>query len=524
MNTTESDLPSFLHPSAAKIRPDLDLMADLLAGTRQMQAKARERAYIRKWDKEPEVVYDIRRQCETVFEGLGRTLSAATGMLFARPPQVAWNQSETAMEEQWQNLDGQGTAGVVLAKRFSEMALRDGLAVLLVDHPAPPEGIAITRANEISLGLRPIWALYGRRQVLSWRSEVIGGALTITQIVLKEAETEPVGAFGVREVSKYRVLRLVPIAGDATSDTTYMAVWELWRETDEQGQGGFAREAQGVFRNRGTPLTEGATLGTLPIAVAYTGRTDSPLSASIPLLGVAWANLSHWRTSTDLAFARMIAAYAQPVVTGELMPSQGLNGAQMPGKIELGPLVAIQLATGGKFTWAAPPTEAFAGLERGAAEKLDQMGAMGASFLIQPHTRGVQTAEAKRLDATAENSTLATAAQGIEDALNGGLELHAWYLGIEKAGAPVITINKDFDSVAIDAPTMVAYVTAVQNAGLPPRILLQAWQQGGRLPADTDLDQLEAEMMANAQTQADAAALAAAEAAKATPPVPPPAP
>ena len=495
MNTTDPALPSYVRSEVYAYRDDLDLVSDLLAGTRRMWNQSWTKKYIRKWADEDQKVYEIRRQCETVFEGLGRVLSACVGMLFARVPQMEWNASESAMTGHYANLDAMGTAGPVLCKRFADKALAHGIACILVDHtPAP--GIPVTGGNERTLGLRPTWAIYERQQVLSWRTEVVYNAETLVQVVLEECRSVNDGKYGTKPVKRYRVLSLgVGESGER------VARWELWEETKEGGMGGFKRVGGDVFMN-----SVGETRSTLPFRVAYAGRTDAPMCATVPLLGVAYANLAHWRLSTALTFAREIACYAQGVVVGDLAKVPGPNGTSLPGRVKLGPLALVQLVgEGASFEWKAPPVDAFAPMERGIKEKLEQIGQMGMAFLVS-ETRAAETAEAKRLDATAENSTLATAGQAVEDAWNGALEDHAWYLGIERAGAPVVTINKDFDSVALDAQTMVAYVTAVRDAGLPPRLLLQAWQAGGRIPVDTDLDELEAEMMANA---------AAAEAQKA---------
>jgi hypothetical protein len=135
-------------------------------------------------------------------------------------------------------------------------------------------------------------------------------------------------------------------------------------------------------------------------------------------------------------------------------------------------------------------------------EKLRQIAALGVSFLTTD-TRAAETAEAKRLDAAAENATLATAAVGIEDAVNAALEIHAWYMGIEKAGAPMMTISKDYEDTTIQADIMTAYIKGVAEAGLPVRLLLQAWQKGSRIGPDEDLDSLEMEVMANLQALED---------------------
>ena len=123
------------------------------------------------------------------------------------------------------------------------------------------------------------------------------------------------------------------------------------------------------------------------------------------------------------------------------------------------------------------------------------MAAQGMSFLAKDK-RVQETAEAKRLDATAENASLATAAQGIDDAVNKALEYHAWFLGEDDGETPVFTLNRDFEATVMDSAVMLAYVGAVANAGFPPRLLLEAWKDGGRIAPEVDLEELEFEMMA----------------------------
>lgn len=505
---TDPTLPSYTRPELVASAADLTLVHDLLAGTRQMHEQSQARGYIRKWKDEDQSVYDIRRKIETVFEGLGRTISSATGMLFAKPPGVTWNASEAAMTELWANLDAAGTAGPVFVKRFSEAALRDGLGIILVDHtptPIDPETklpVVVHGGNEKTLGLRPTWAMYGRSQVINWKTAVINGKKTLTLMVFYECSDVDVGAFGIEKVHRFRELRLINGA----------AVWRLWELVGDDGsklEHFRLVGAPGVFMNK-----LGDVADFLPVAVAYTGRTDAPMTATIPLMGVAWANLSHWRQSTNLTFYREVAAFPQPKLTGTLAQTV-VGETVVPGTLRIGPMVAVHLSEPtATFEWAELQGSSMDQLEKGIQEKLSQMSKLGVAFL-QTDTRAAETAAAKRLDATAENSTLATAAQGIEDAGNHALEITAWYLGIEKAGAPVLTISRDYESTAMDPQTMVAYVTAVKEAGLPIRILLEAWLAGGRLPSDTDLDALEADMEAAAaakdeqqrQQAADALAL-----------------
>ncbi|HYF06482.1 MAG TPA: DUF4055 domain-containing protein [Acetobacteraceae bacterium] len=497
----DSALPNYARPEFTRVAPDLKLIEDELGGTRAMHDASE--TYIRKWSDEETDNYKFRRTCETFFEGLGRTLSAAVGMLFAKPPAVEWNRSRQPVEAHWANIDAEGTAGHVFVKRFAEAALRDGLALLMVDHPPAPAGVVVTAANEDELNLRPTWAFYPRAAVINWQTEVIDNVRTLTLLVLYEPATERDGEFGIRTLHRYRVLRLVPVEQDGTI-VARAAEWRLW---EMRGDGvrteDFVDMGSGTFRNRA-----GQVASRLPVAIGYTGRTDAPMVARPPLLGVAWANLSHWQLSTDLRFNTIVAGFAQPTLIGRLVSDDQTGAA--PPRLKIGPLVLVNIEQGGDFRWTEAPGSGLKQLAELVLEKLNQIAHLGVSFL-QRDTRAPETAEAKRLDAAAENATLATAAQGIEDAVNLGFELHAWYLGIDRAGAPVATLSRDYGDTALAADIMTAYVRGVADAGLPVRLLLEAWQQGGRIKADEDLEALEMEVMANQQAIADQKATEAAK-------------
>ena len=180
------------------------------------------------------------------------------------------------------------------------------------------------------------------------------------------------------------------------------------------------------------------------------------------------------------------------------------NGVTRP--FQVGPTVLVNVSAGSKFYWSEVQGTSLDQLRQSLQEKKQEIADLGMSFLAK-QTRGVETAEAKRLDATAENSTLATAAQGIEDGHNQALVYHARYLGIEAENAPTIKINRDFDLSIIDPQMITSLVGAVANAGLPPRILTSAMQVGGIISPDEDLELLDAEMSANAAAIDDQAQL-----------------
>ncbi|HEY4133493.1 MAG TPA: DUF4055 domain-containing protein [Gemmatimonadaceae bacterium] len=493
-----SDRPST--PCAAYIQaaPDLLLIRDELSGTRRMHEQFK--LYIPKYKAEKPENYKRRATSAKFYGGLSRTLSAANGMLFAKPPEKSKDGWTPEIDDQWENLDGRGTGGFVFVKRRSEDAIADGLTVILVDHPQPPKDTVVHAGNEKALNLRPFWSSYARADVLSWRTATVNNVETLSQVVLRESAYVDDGAFGVLARTRYRVCRLV--GGVAT--------WQLLEETKNAAGvvEAIISAGTGTFTDRA-----GAAFDVLPLAIVYAGRTDATLTAAPPLLDVAWANLEHWRVATNLRFYEDQCCFPQPVITGSLAASGATaDGKPIPGQFAMGPTVLVHLTAGSTYDMNELTGSSLAELRVSLQEKKDEISELGMSFLSK-RSRGVETAESKRLDSTAENSTLATSGQGVEDGINQALIFHARYLGVDADHAPSITINRDFELMKLDAATMAVYVQAVAQAGMPPRILLQAWQEGGRIAADVDLEELEAELMAN-KAAADAQRQAELDAAK----------
>lgn len=490
------DLPSWTRPEYDAAAPDIQLVRDELGGTRVMHAKYK--TYIPKFKSEPADRYKIRATAASFYGGIGRSLSASVGMLFAKPPRKV-DQWPPEIEKHWENLDGKGTHGDVYAKRKTRDALADGFVAILVDHPTPPDGVVVTAANEETLNLRPVWASYSRADVLNWLTDIVNNEETLTQVTLREGSAKKVGRFGVEPVVRYRVCSLILDANLAG----YLATWELLEERKvDGGNVTVASISKGVFRDR-----LGAAFNEIPLAVCYTGPTDAPLTADLPLLDLAWANLEYWQIASELRWYEKMSAYPQPTVEGELAGDGSISadGQVIKPTLALGPTTVVNVTIGSKFYYTETKGTSFDGLRASLSGKKDEMAELGASFL-RKLSRGVETAEAKRLDATAENSTLATGAQGVEDGFNEALRFHARYMGIPEDQAPTIAINRDFEGVLMEAPVMLAYVQLVA-AGYPKMLVLEALQIGGRIAEDADLEELAAKWEGEAQAAADQAKL-----------------
>jgi hypothetical protein len=492
-DTSIYDQPSTPRAEYVEAAKDLTLILDLLAGTRRMHEKFKD--YIAKFSAEKPANYKIRGTSAKVYGGLARTLSAAVGMLFAKPPQKS-KDFETTVDT-WGNIDGKGTGGDVFVKRRAKDAIAHGFCAILVDHPPQPKGVTVHAGNDRALGLRPIWLSYPRADVISWVTATIDNVETIVQVVLREGGSKRVGKFGVQPVIRYRVPQLV-MQRDATrqdSEPQLMAIWTLLEEQrDAQGKVTYAAVGNGEYRDKnGLPFTR------IPIAPVYSNDSEAAFCAQPPLLDVAWANLEHWRVATELRHYERMCAVPQPTLIGELAKDP-VTGLEIP--FAMGPTTLVRLKDGGDFKIVELQGSSLEQLRRSLEEKKNEIGELGLSFLTT-RPNGVESAEKKRLDATAENATLGTSAQGIQDGINLALEYDAQYRAIPKEQAATLTINRDFDLQAMDPATMQVYLAACVQAGFPPRQMLEAWKAGGRLPPDADLDQIEAEMLAGAAAIAE---------------------
>jgi len=466
----------YVHPVLQAALPVLTLVDDLLEGPLVMWRKAS--VYLKQWPDENDATYRLRSQCEPLFMGLKRTVGAGVGMLWGKPPTMTWNGMDATGPAFWDNVDGLGTKGTVFGARLSERVMAHGLCVLLIDHTQADAAVVPTAANETTR--RVLWRVYARRNVLNWSTEIVNGITQLRHVTLREVVSRADGAFGLRTVERYRVVRVVD----------GVATWVVFERSTERGQEATLIEvATGVFRDR-----TGNTRDTLPLVVAAIGDPDvtRTFAADVVMQGTAFSNLAHWGYASNLRFNREVSGYEQLVVTGNLLRGADDVDPNLAPRLRVGPLVGIHVEQGGSVMWIGPSGKGLEQQQRGCAEKMAEMDQQGLGFLL-PHSASSQrTATEVRMTTFAQLSTLADVGTIIEDALNVALEITAWYAGIEKADAPTAQLHTDFDAQAMDAQTMTVYGTLV-GMGFPKRLLLRALQDGGRIPEDEDLSVVEDE-------------------------------
>jgi hypothetical protein len=432
------------------------LIEDLLGGTRQM--RKRHRNYLPQEPREADDSYDnrlMRSVCPPYYQRLERMLA---GMLTRKPVRLV-DTSDT-IREQLFDVDQQGNDLNVWTYETARVAIRYGHVGVLVD---APQG-----------GGRPYWVRYSPRQILGWRTEPKDGKQTLTQLRLQETTTVPDGDYGERTVDQIRVLT--------------PGAYQLWRKDQ-------------------TPefelIDEGNTsLSEIPFSVAYTGRVGY-LESRPPMSDIADLNLKAYQVQSDLDNQLHICAVPMLAFFG--FPSSAEEVSAGPGE-------ALAFPAEGKAEYIEPGGGSFDYQFRRLEQLAAQINELGLSAVLGQKL-SAETAEAKRIDRSQGDSTMAVIAQNMQDMIDNCLRFHAEYFQNREAAGGCL-VNRDFVGGMLE-PGQVDSLLGLYTAGtITQETLLQRLSDGEVLGDDFDV---EAELEATANggldyASADAAGANAADA------------
>src|SRR3990167_2272823 len=459
---TDQDLPSTPSPVVQAQQKALQLVRDLEAGAERIRDQST--VYLPKEAGEHPENYRTRLARSVFHNFFGRTVEGLTGLVFRKDP-VLGDDVPAVMRLQWENLDLAGTHGDVFVRDLFQDAGVAGHAAILVEYPKT-DG-AQGYGQELRGEIRPYWVPIRKDDIRSWRTTTEDGHLVLTQLVLRECQYVETGAYGEKEQTRWRVFRR------ARTGETVVVSWELLEVTPDKK---VHTVDQGVCRNQVE----------IPVAEVITNGRTGLFASQPPLLDLAYLNVAHYQQWSDYA-----------TVLHMTIPL--LFGAGVDGKDAQGQDLTISVNAA---IWSTDPQAKLSYVyhdvstlaeHKAALDALkSDMGALGLAMLA-PQKRTAETAEAKRLDKATSDSALAVAARGLQDGIERALGFHARYLSLADGGS--IAVNRDFEGILLDAPVMTAYATLVA-AGFPRRAVLEVLKQGGRIPPDANLDELEMEWAA----------------------------
>lgn len=467
----DENLPSTKCLAAKRQAPALTLVRDLSAGNERIKDEGE--TYLPRAPRERSVDYAVRLKRATLYNVFRNTIQGLTGFVFRVPPKLGEDVSPQ-MQKDWENIDLAGTHGDVFARDLMADAMTAGHAAILVDYPDAPNG-AETYADD--LRYRPYWVPLAKDQLLSWRTTVEDGRTILSQLVVEEKACVPDGMFGDKIRVRYRV---------------------FFRVKPENGQPVVGWKLLEIAENKSVVMVGAGLYPTqteIPVAEVPTNGRRSLFDSEPPLLDLAYLNLAHYRQWSDYDTSMHMTCVPILFTAGVIMQDE--DGKQ----IEIGPHAGINANDpAAKAEYVTHSGEALDKCRQSLDDLENRMAALGLAALATSK-RSAETAKAKEIDKGATDSTLAASARGVQDGLEKAMGFHANYYGLESGGS--IEVNTDFENMVMDAPTMAAWGTLATALSLPARVVIEALIEGGRLPEDTDVDQLELEMEANAQAERD---------------------
>lgn len=472
-STTNGDATGPDQKSAAYLRmePRWAKCRALMAGTDAIREGGED--YLPRFEDETEDSYTFRQHLVAVANGFARTVFACVGLVLQQPPKLG-DDMPKRITELWENIDLAGTHGDVFTRELFLNAMVDGHVGILVDYPTVDNPSTTSIDDERRLGLRPFWVKFEAPDILLMLYEPVNGVRTLTLLILREVLDRRKPPFGIESITRYRIYSL---AGAVVS-------YEVWEASAGQTTASRVREPR-TMRN----------VTRIPFVFFAAGQRLSPGETKPPLLDLADLNIEHHQIKTDIRNLESRACVPTLVRIGASPMTDSEDPRVKAGDLALGDYPPLILGPGNVIDapyiegvdkpvyWLTPDVTVLDPAMKTLANNEAAQGAAGLAFLT-PETRAAETAEAKRIDSTAQNATLSSVARNGQDALETAAGFTGDYLQ-EPAGS--ITVNTDFERIVMDAPTIGALGALASNGKLSIETLLGLLEKGKILSEGFDI-------------------------------------
>ena len=410
-----------------------DLIVDLKEGTTKIRSEHRK--YLPQEARETDDSYDVRLARSTVVPYLQRIEKMLSGMLVRKP--VRLDDVSDLVREQLFDVDLEGNDLNVWLYQTARQAISFGHVGVLVD--APKEGEKT----------RPYWVTYTPKDILGWRSEIIEGERQLTQLRLIEQVVEPDGDYGDKIIKQIRVLE--------------RGRYEIHRKDEQKGDYKLFDEGEMSLKDK------------IPFAVAYANRVGYYESRS-PLYDIAELNLKHYQIQSDLDNILHISS----------VPLLAVFGYPNADELTTGPNEALSLPPESRMEYISPSGDSYDSQFKRLEDIKEQINTLSLAAVLGQKLVG-ETAEAKQIDRSQNDSTMMVIAQQMQDLLDNCLRFHSQYLNETNAGSSFV--NRDFVSARLQPQEITSLLTLFTAGTITQETLLNQLSAGEVLGDDFDVEE-----------------------------------
>jgi hypothetical protein len=417
----------------------------LIGGTDAMRAAGE--LYLPREPKESREAYQNRLSRSVLYNAFNDTVQKMVGKPFGKPLTLL-NTTPEKLKLWSNNIDRAGSNITTFCRNVFQSGLIDGLTHVLVDFPLSAPGQ--TLADEQAQDIRPYTVHVKASDLIAWQTKTVSGVKQLTQIRIRETETEPDGLWGEKQVERIRVI--------------YPDRYELYQKAK---------------RNQWSIVEQGEiSLGRIPLLTFYTNKTGF-MTATPPLLDLAHLNVQHWQTSSDqehiLHFIRF-----------PLLHGAGFANDQQ--QIDIGPnRMIISEDANAKLTYVEHTGAAVEAGRQAIKDLEEKMEAIGMHMLTR--RPGDATATAAALDTASSHSSLQDMVRRLENTMEQVFKLMAEWGKLSVTDAGGVDINEDFGlslASTSDADTLLKSRLAGE---ISRKSYLIELQRRGTLRDDMDIDE-----------------------------------
>lgn len=440
--------------ACVEMRKKWELPDALMQGTQALRDKAK--VYLPQHVGETEDQYKLRTNRAVLRNYFKRTVNTFVGKVFITEPVITANEQIMAMLE---NADLTGRHFHVFCREVFQEAVVKGLTFVLVDYPTAPENA--TLADEKALNLRPYLVHIKPEQILGWKTSIIGGVQTLTQIRILETvyeSCEDLHSYSEKVVQRIRVFER-----DLATNTILQKIWE--KNIGENRAEEWVLVSEVPYNG----------ISEIPFAVFYTNRKDFFVGEPA-LEDLAWMNLEYFQIRSDQRTALSVASFPILTAVGVDLDSD---------KIEFAP---------NKMLASRNPDAKFAYLESqgahlaaGRAELDDLENAMRAFASQFELANKSTTATGRAIDAAESSASLKSWAMAFGDFAEEILRFMYLWAGVELDDYNV-SMDTDFGVKVEDMAEYDILLKAHSTSLLSRMSTLEEFKRRGILPADFDVE------------------------------------